>query len=247
MVGWNNSQINIKGFSVLPFKEQANTINAALLKPLEEYKLPAPLEQVPLESDSPEILRVSEQPMQRTLDVLNPRKACEPDRTSSWLLKGYCDLVAFPIMEILTASYTEQRLPTFWKMADVTTLPKRNQWSTSKRNWDQYPWPPVFLKWHKSLTWMVSWNLQSWTSLMTTSTEPFQIPQLQWLYLVCCTAGPWVWMEMETVWTSLLDYHKAFDLIDHSILIRKLQNRCTLLASIINWIIDFFIGQIPAD
>ena len=125
MVGWNNSQINIKGFSVLPFKEQANTINAALLKPLEEYKLPAPLELVPLKSDSPEILRVSEQPMQRTLDVLNPRKACEPDRTSSWLLKGYCDLVAYPIMEILTASYTEQRLPTFWKMADVTTLPKK--------------------------------------------------------------------------------------------------------------------------
>ena len=60
MVGWNNSQINIKGFSVLPFKEQANTINAALLKPLEEYKLPAPLELVPLKSDSPEILRVSE-------------------------------------------------------------------------------------------------------------------------------------------------------------------------------------------
>ena len=52
---------------------------------------------------------------------------------------------------------------------------------------------------------------------------------------------------METVRTSLLDYHKAFDLIDHSILIRKLHNRCTLLASIINWIIDFFIGQIPVD
>lgn len=35
------------------------------------------------------------------------------------------DLMAYPIMEILTASYTEQRLPTFWKMADVTTLPKK--------------------------------------------------------------------------------------------------------------------------
>ena len=52
---------------------------------------------------------------------------------------------------------------------------------------------------------------------------------------------------METVRTSLLDYRKAFDLIDHSILVRKLHNRCKLLASIINWIIDFFIGQIPAD
>ena len=77
------SQINIEGFSELPFKEQANAINAALLKPLGVYKLPAPLERVPLESDTPEILRVTEQHLQRALDVLNPRKAYGPDRTPS--------------------------------------------------------------------------------------------------------------------------------------------------------------------
>ena len=49
-----------------------------------------------------------------------------------------------------------------------------------------------------------------------------------------------------TVRTILLDYRKAFDLIDHSILVRKLRNQCKLPASIINWIIDF-IGQIPTD
>ena len=81
------SQINIEGFSELPFKGQANAINVALLKPLGEYKLPAPLERIPLESDSPEILRVTEQRVQRALDVFNPRKACGPDRTPSWLLK----------------------------------------------------------------------------------------------------------------------------------------------------------------
>ena len=42
-----------------------------------------------------------------------------------------------------------------------------------------------------------------------------------------------------TVRTLLLDYRKAFDLIDHSILVRKLRNKCKLPASIINWIIDF--------
>ena len=41
-----------------------------------------------------------------------------------------------------------------------------------------------------------------------------------------------------TVRTLLLDYRKAFDLIDHSILVRKLRNQCKLPASIINWIID---------
>ena len=39
--------------------------------------------------------------------------------------------------------------------------------------------------------------------------------------------------------TLLLDYRKAFDLIDHSILLRKLRNQCNLPPSIINWIIDF--------
>lgn len=73
------SQLNIEGLTELPFKEQANLINSALLKPLGECKLPAPLEPVPLESDSPEILRVTEQRAQRALEVLNPRKACGPD------------------------------------------------------------------------------------------------------------------------------------------------------------------------
>ena len=51
---------------------------------------------------------------------------------------------------------------------------------------------------------------------------------------------------METVRTSLLDYSKAFDLIDHSIHVRKLHNRFKLLASIINWIIDFFYWTDPS-
>lgn len=71
-----------------------------------------------------EILRVTEQRVQRALDVLNPRKDCGPDRTPSWLLKEYCDLVAYPITEIPNASYAEQRLLTIWKMADVTPFPK---------------------------------------------------------------------------------------------------------------------------
>ena len=49
-----------------------------------------------------------------------------------------------------------------------------------------------------------------------------------------------------TVRTLLLDYRKAFDLIDHSILVRKLRNQCKLPASIINWIIDFLSDTDPS-
>ena len=130
---------DLEGFSELPFKEQANAINAALFEPLEEYKLPAPLQRVPLKSDSPEILRVTEQRVQRALDVLNPRKACGLDKTPSWLLKEYCNLVAYPITEILNASYAEKRLPAIWKMADVTPLPKEKPVVDIQKNLDRYP------------------------------------------------------------------------------------------------------------
>ena len=42
-----------------------------------------------------------------------------------------------------------------------------------------------------------------------------------------------------TVRTILFDYRKAFDFIDHSILISKLRNQFSLLTSIVNWIVDF--------
>ena len=160
----------------LPFKEQANAINAALLKPLGECKLPAPLERVPLESDSPEILRVTEQHVQRALDVLNPRKACGPDRTPSWLLKEYTTWWPIPSRKSWMPPPLNSVFLPSGKWLTWLPFPKRNQWSKSKRNWDRYPCPPVFLKWRKSSSWMVSWNLRSWTSSMTTSTEPSQIP-----------------------------------------------------------------------
>ena len=56
---------------------------------------------------------------------LNQSKASGPDNVPNWLLKEYSDILAFPITQILNASYREQRLPTIWKMADVPPLPKK--------------------------------------------------------------------------------------------------------------------------
>ena len=104
------SQVDIEGFSELSSKEKANAINAALLEPLEEYRLPTPLELLPMETDTtPEILRVGERRVKKVLSRLNPRKTCGPDRIPNWLLREYSDAVAFPVKEILNASYSEQK------------------------------------------------------------------------------------------------------------------------------------------
>ena len=90
----------------------------------EEYRLASALLPLPLE-ESPEFLDVSEDRVYRTLNSLNPAKACGPDRIPNWLLKEYAELLVVPVTRILNFSYKEQSLPCVWKLADVFPLPKK--------------------------------------------------------------------------------------------------------------------------
>ena len=55
---------------------------------------------------------------------LNKHKALGQDEVSNWLLKEYTELLAQPISDILNYSYMKQKLPSAWKLVDVTPLPK---------------------------------------------------------------------------------------------------------------------------
>jgi len=59
------------------------------------------------------------------LSHLNPAKAGGPDGIPNWILREYAEFLAYPISVILSASFKEQRLPSIWKLADVTPLPKQ--------------------------------------------------------------------------------------------------------------------------
>ena len=118
------NHLNVEELNDLPPKDVANAINSALLEPLEEYRLASALLPLPLE-ESPEFLEVSEDRVYRTLNSLNPAKACGPDRIPNWLLEEYVELLVVPVTRILNFSYKEQRLPCIWKLADVSPLPKK--------------------------------------------------------------------------------------------------------------------------
>lgn len=86
--------------------------------------MPALLEHLPQE-DILEILRVSEESIQRTFPKVNPTRAIGLDTILNWLLKEFADILAFPITEILNVSYSQQRLPPVWKMANVSPVTKK--------------------------------------------------------------------------------------------------------------------------
>jgi hypothetical protein len=56
------------------------------------------------------------------LSKVNPAKANGPDGILSWVLKENADLLADPVKEI---SYRESYLPQSWKEADIVPLPKQ--------------------------------------------------------------------------------------------------------------------------
>ena len=104
-------------------EETANTINKAFPEPLGEYRSSL-LTPLPLE-DCPKFLEVTEERTYKLLSRLNPAKATGPDGLPNWLLREFASLVAFSVKTILNASFSEQRLPSSWKYADVTPLPKK--------------------------------------------------------------------------------------------------------------------------
>jgi len=49
------------------------------------------------------------------------------------VLKEYAVLLVQPVSDILNASYKEQKLPSVWKLDDITPLPKVKQVSDPKK------------------------------------------------------------------------------------------------------------------
>ena len=70
-------------------------------------------------------LVITESQVFTKLVSLKSSKAPGPDSILGWLLKENACALAEPISEILSSSYYENKLPSSWKMADVSPIPKQ--------------------------------------------------------------------------------------------------------------------------
>ena len=191
-----------------------------------------------METDTtPEILRVGERRVQKVLSRLNPGKACGPDRIPNWLLKEYSDAVAFPVKEILNASYSEQHLPRMWKLADVTPLPKTKPVKELKKDLRPISLTPCISKVAEGF--IVDDYVKPAVMSIIDDSQYGAIPNSSTTIALISMLHNWSINtdgNGATVSTILFDYRKAFDFIDHNILIRKLGTKCKLPVSITNWI-----------
>ena len=239
------SSLNVPEYNNLSPTEVANSINHALLEPLQPYE-PIDSEraalQLPLE-ENPEILEVTVQRVYNNLLHLNKHKASGPDGLSNWVLKEYAEILVTPVQNILNASYSERKLPSMWKIADVTPLPKVKQVTDTKKDLRPISLTSTLSK--ISEDFIVSDYIKP---ALESLVDPNQFGTISGSSTVLALISMiHKWLEATdgngaSVRVLLFDYRKAFDLIDHKILVNKLK-QVNIPNSVINWVIDFLSGR----
>ena len=223
-------------------QELADNINEAFVSVMQEYSPLSDDALVLCEDDEP--ISVTVESVAARLSSISASRAGGPDNLPNWVLKEFSVILAPALTDVLNQSFRESKVPCIWKLADVPPVPKGA--SIEDFNKDLRP--------------------ISLTSTLSKIAEGFVIDQeLKPLMLKCmdpnqfgfvpnsCTTFALIsmlhhWSEATDgtgahVRAALLDYKKAFDLVDHNILIAKLYS-LGVKPTIVNWVADFLRNRL---
>ena len=150
--------------------------------------------------------------------------------------REYAEFLAYPISVILSASFKEQRLPSIWKLADVTPLPKQKPVKEIKKDLRPISLTPCISKLAEDF--VVTEYVKPAVLCMLDPSQFGAIPKSSTTLALLEMFHEWTQGtdgNGSTIRTLLFDYTKAFDLIDHSILVRKLFHQALLIGSLISF------------
>ena len=179
----------------------------------------------------------------KKLIALNPAKASGPDGVPAWLLKENADLLAPVVTDILNCSYLEARLPQSWKLANVAPIPKQTPVYDVNKHLRPISLTPVLSKLAEDFVVdryvkpavLAKVDPRQFGTVPGSSTTEALISKTHAWY--SATNGNW-----GSVRVILFDFKKAFDLIDHRILVRKL-GTYNISNAVISWVTDFLTSR----
>ena len=198
-----------------------------------------PLNFTPIEFNSvPDQYKISPNEVYDALLNIKVHKAHGPDNIPNWLLKSNADILCSPLSSIFNDSISQGKVPSLWKSADVLGIPKMNK---SPVTTDELRSISLTLTVSKILEGFVfKWLLEQ----ILPHIDPYQFGNVK----KCSTTHALIYLIHQwlaatdasgsVVCACMVDFSKAFDRIDHSILIKKLQV-LNVHPCLINWCTDF--------
>ena len=178
-----------------------------------------------------------------SLASLNCRKASGPDGIPAWLLKENADILAETVTDTLNCSYAEGRIPPTWKAADVVPIPKQKPVKEVNKHLRPISLTPILSKVAEEF--VVLEHLQPAILKKIGDNQFGAIPKSSTTHALIRMVHSWAKHtdgNGSTVRVVLFDYRKAFDLIAHVLLVRKLL-ALDMPVSVSRWIIDLLTDR----
>ena len=182
---------------------------------------------------------VSEFSIFKKLIALNPNKAEGPDGIPNRILKENADLLATAVTDIINTSYKESRLPCSWKYANIIAIPIAKLVRNVNKDLRPISLTPIVSKIAEDYVVnsfvkpavLKKLDPNQYGTLPRPSTTQALISLLH--FVNASTDG-----NGATTRVVLFDFKKAFDLIDHRLLLNKLATY-DIPQWVFEWITDF--------
>ncbi|PFX13605.1 putative RNA-directed DNA polymerase from transposon BS [Stylophora pistillata] len=233
-----NQLLASKPATSINLKILANEINTALLEPQASFDpLLDNIETVSTEGFKNPI--ISLEATFKCLSTVISSKAGGPDNIPNWVLRDFAPELAQPLRCIINSSISQGTLPDIWKCANITPLPKTKIVEDAAKDLRPISLTPTLSKIAEH--YVVHEHVKP---ALLKRLEPDQfgcIPGSSTAHALINLMHNWAQATDgtgNTVRIFALDYRKAFDLIDHSLLLSKLSTY-NINPYIINWIIAF--------
>ena len=189
---------------------------SAHLSPLDPAVIP------PL-TDTPSKYTIEIEQVEKLLMSTKINKAPGPDGIPNWVLRDLAGLIAKPVAAIFNSSVREGYVPSLWKSANITPIPKVNPPKSIQSDLRPISLTPVLAKHLEAI--VGGWVLDAITSKLD-SNQYGGLKGLSTTHALIDMMNGWhkAIHSGDKIRILFLDYSKAFDLVDHTILISKFQN-----------------------
>ena len=223
--------------------ELANKMNAFFLSVSENLpRLSKNHDICTVNEELPDAFSIREDVTLLALQRVKTNKTTGPDNIPAWVLKDHANILAAPLTAIFNSSLREGVLPNEWKMANVIPLPKIKPMISVETDIRPISLTPIVTKVFESI-------VMGWVDEIVGAV----IDDKQFGG-VCGTSTTDALVEMTHKWYEatdvlntyarvvMLDFSKAFDLINHHILLDKLITN-GVPAHIVRWIAAFLLDR----
>ena len=218
----------------------ASLINDTFLSPVQDFApLSAETFLLPQDYSTAQPFAVTAHAVYLQLASINPRKASGPDGIPAWLLKENADLLSDTVIDIINCSFAESHLPPSWKSADTVPIPEQKPIKDVNKHLRPISLTPVLSKVAEEF--VVAEHLRPSILKKIGDNQFGAIPESSTTHALISMMHSWTKHTdgtESTVRVVLFDYRKAFDLIDHALLVRELL-ALDMPVGVSFWIIDF--------